>query len=393
MSEIADKFGGIYVHVPFCVKKCPYCDFYSITDLSAVSPFLKALRREIETVSVTEQVFDTLYIGGGTPSVLEAESIRQIIDAANTHFTVCADIEITLEVNPGTISRESLRDFRRAGVNRLNIGVQSFQSNNLRFLGRIHTAAEAALTIEWARQAGFDNIGLDLIYGLPAQDKENWLGDLTRAIETETEHLSCYMLTIESDTPLGRDVAAARIQLPSDGTVRELFDTTIDFLTTHGFVQYEISNFARQTGAGSELRFSRHNQKYWSFAPYIGLGPSAHSFIEPERYWNHRRLEDYMRQIEAGQSPIAEREKLTREQMIMETIYLGLRTTRGIEFDAFEKRFGINFLNSFEAKIADFEKEDLLKLTQTYCVLTRKGMAFHDSIAAMFTSQDMPDDR
>ncbi len=389
MSEIADKFGGIYVHIPFCVKKCPYCDFYSITDLSGVPPFLEALRREIETVGVTDQVFDTLYIGGGTPSVLEAESIRQIIDAANTHFTVGADIEITLEVNPGTISRESLRDFRRAGVNRLNIGIQSFQSNNLRFLGRIHSAAEAALTIEWARQAGFDNIGLDLIYGLPAQDKENWLGDLTRAIETETEHLSCYMLTIESDTPLGRDVAAARIRLPSDGTVRELFDTTIDFLTTHGFVQYEISNFARQTGTGSKPRFSRHNQKYWSFAPYIGLGPSAHSFIEPERYWNHRRLKDYMRQIEAGQSPIAEREKLTREQMIMEAIYLGLRTTRGIELDAFGKRFGINFLNSFEAKIADFEKDDLLKLTQTHCVLTRKGMAFLDSIAVMFTSQDI----
>ena len=389
MSEIADKFGGIYVHIPFCVKKCPYCDFYSISDLSGVPTFLKAIRREIETADVTDQVFDTLYIGGGTPSVLEAESIRQITDAANTHFTVCADIEITLEVNPGTISRESLRDFRRAGVNRLNIGVQSFQSNNLRFLGRIHSAAEAALTIEWARQAGFDNIGLDLIYGLPAQDKENWLGDLTRAIETETEHLSCYMLTIESDTPLGRDVAAARIRLPSDGTVRELFDTTIDFLTTHGFVQYEISNFARQTGVGSEPRFSRHNQKYWSFAPYIGLGPSAHSFIEPERYWNHRRLEDYMRQIEAGRSPIAEREKLTKEQMIMEAIYLGLRTTRGIELDAFEKRFGTNFLNSFEAKIAGFEKDDLLKLTQTHCVLTRKGMAFLDSIVAMFTSQDI----
>ena len=389
MSEIADKFGGIYVHIPFCVKKCPYCDFYSITDLSGVPTFLKAIRREIETAGVTDQVFDTLYIGGGTPSVLEAESIRQITDAANTHFTVCADIEITLEVNPGTISRESLRDFRRAGVNRLNIGVQSFQSNNLRFLGRIHSAAEAALTIKWARQAGFDNIGLDLIYGLPAQDKENWLGDLTRAIETETEHLSCYMLTIESDTPLGRDVAAARIRSPSGGAVRELFDTTIDFLTTHGFRQYEISSFARQPGVGSDPRCSRHNQKYWSFAPYIGLGPSAHSFIEPERYWNHRRLEDYMRQIEAGRSPIAEREKLTKEQMIMEAIYLGLRTTRGIELDAFEKRFGTNFLNSFEAKIAGFEKDDFLKLTQTHCVLTRKGMAFLDSIVAMFTSQDI----
>ncbi len=388
MSEIADKFGGIYVHIPFCVKKCPYCDFYSITDLSGVSPFLKALRREIETVSVTDQVFDTLYIGGGTPSVLEAESIRQIIDAANTHFTVCDDIEITLEVNPGTISRESLRDFRRAGVNRLNIGIQSFQSNNLRFLGRIHSAAEAALTIEWARQAGFDNIGLDLIYGLTAQDKENWLGDLTRAIETETEHLSCYMLTIESDTPLGRDVAAARIQLPSDGTVRELFDTTIDFLTTHGFVQYEISNFARQTGAGSEPRFSRHNQKYWSFSPYLGLGPSAHSFEKPFRWWNHRSVRHYLSDIEAGKKPISKKETLTLQDSMIEAIYLGLRKTEGIDIDRFDLEFGASFQKTFGPVLGHLRDAGQLFIEKGRCALTRKGMLFLDSIASMLVSQE-----
>ncbi len=393
MNEITDKFGGIYVHVPFCMKKCPYCDFYSSVDLAGVPVFLESLKREMEMVGGTDQVYDTLYIGGGTPSVLEAEGIAQIIDTAHRHLTIRSDLESTLEVNPGTISRESLAEYHRAGINRLNIGVQSFHSNNLFFLGRIHSVDEAISSIEWARQAGFDNIGLDLIYGLPGQEKKNWLADLGRALETETEHLSCYTLTCESGTALSRDVKSGRIQWPEDGTVRELFDTTINFLTNHGFVQYEISNFARNMDDGSEPRFSRHNQKYWSLAPYIGLGPSAHSFIAPERYWNHRSIENYVRQIKAGQLPIAEKEKLTREQMIMEAIYLGLRTTRGIDLEGFEKMFGINFLMIFEAKIADLDKDSLLILTNTHCALTPKGMAYLDSIAAMLTSQAIPEDR
>jgi oxygen-independent coproporphyrinogen-3 oxidase len=167
-----------------------------------------------------------------------------------------------------------------------------------------------------------------------------------------------------------------------------LFDTTIDFLATHGFLQYEISNFARDTDDGCAPRYSRHNQKYWSFAPYIGLGPSAHSFITPERYWNHRSIEDYVRQIKAGQPPIAEKEKLTREQMVMEAIYLGLRTTRGIDLGGFERMSAINFIKTFEGKIIELEKDGLLKLTDTHCALTPKGMAYLDSIAAMLTGED-----
>ncbi len=197
-------------------------------------------------------------------------------------------METTLEVNPGTVSRDSLAKYLRAGINRLNIGVQSFHNENLEFLGRIHSADQAASSVEWARAAGFENIGLDLIYGLPGQDKKNWLGDLNRALEAGVTHLSCYILTIEAETPLGHDVDAGRIKMPEGGVVRELFDTTIEFLTNHGFEQYEISNFASQAEDGSGVRGSRHNQKYWSFAPYIGLGPSAHSFGLPERRWNHR---------------------------------------------------------------------------------------------------------
>jgi oxygen-independent coproporphyrinogen-3 oxidase len=388
MNENSNKFGGIYVHVPFCVRKCPYCDFYSSVDLAGVPVFLEALQREIAMVGGTDQVYDTLYIGGGTPSVLEAESLDHIIETAHRHLTIRGDVETTLEINPGTVSRESLAEYRRAGINRLNIGVQSFHGRNLQFLGRIHSVAEATLSVEWARQAGFDNIGLDLIYGLPGQDKKNWLGDLNRALDTQTEHLACYMLTCESGTPLSRDVNSGRIQWPQDGTVRELFDTTIDFLTTHGFLQYEISNFAREMDHGSEPRYSRHNQKYWSLAPYTGFGPSAHSFIAPQRYWNHGSIENYVRQIKAGRLPIAGKEKLTREQMIIETIYLGLRTTRGIDLDRFEKMFDMSFAKIFEGKIADLAKDDFIILTPTRCALTPRGMAYLDSIAALLTGQD-----
>ena len=168
------------MHVPYCVRKCPYCDFYSSADLASVPVFLESLAREMDMAGGTDQVFDTLYIGGGTPSVLEPDEIARIIETAHRHFTIRADVETTLEVNPGTISRESLAEYRRAGINRLNIGVQSFHDDNLKFLGRIHSVEEALASIEWARQAGFDNIGLDLIYGLPGQDKKNWLGDLTQ---------------------------------------------------------------------------------------------------------------------------------------------------------------------------------------------------------------------
>jgi oxygen-independent coproporphyrinogen-3 oxidase len=357
-------------------------------DHSSVPVFLKSLEREMALAGETDQVFDTIYIGGGTPSVLEVESIAHIIESAHRHFTIRDEAEITLEVNPGAISRASFAEYHRSGINRLNIGVQSFNDDNLDFLGRIHSADQATSSIEQARQAGFDNIGIDLIYGLPGQDKEKWLGDLNRTLEADIDHISCYILTCESKTRLGRDVSAGRINMPGDGPVRELFDTTINFLTTHSFQQYEISNYARKKEDGLDPKYSRHNQKYWSFNAYIGLGPSAHSFIAPERYWNHRSIEHYTRQIEAAQLPISDREKLTSQQMIMEGIYLGLRTTRGIDLVRFEKMFGIKLLKTFEGQLGELEKEKYIKLTHTHCALTPKGMAYHDSIAAMLTGQD-----
>ena len=378
---------GLYIHIPFCQKKCTYCDFYSITDLSKITQFVKALKREMQLSGKKSLIFDTLYAGGGTPSLLGADEFGQIIKSARRYFNIRPDAEMTLEVNPATVPVENLKTYRRCGFNRLNIGVQSFQNDNLQFLGRIHSAADALLSVKWARQAGFDNIGLDLIYGLAGQDKKNWLRDLKQAVDIKPQHIACYMLTTESGTPLDRDVKMGRTRLLADETLRELFDSTIDYLTTHGYEHYEISNFARCSG-DDDAKVSKHNLKYWSFAPYLGLGPSAHSFVEPERFWNHRSVQKYVRQIQAGVLPLAGKEKLTKEQMIMEAVYLGLRTVLGIDLNSFKAKFNLDFDQIFCETIAELETEGMLKINDRHCSLTRSGLLFLDSIASRFICQE-----
>ena len=388
MNTFSDKPAGLYVHIPFCLKKCRYCDFYSISDLSQTSRFTAALKHEMQ-MSSRPLAFDSFYIGGGTPSLLAPKVIGDIIETAGRYFSMASDAEITLEINPGTVTLDNLSEYRKLGVNRLNIGVQSFDDSNLGFLGRIHSAREAHLSIKWARRAGFDNIGLDLIFGLPVQDKANWLGDLRQAQKLEPEHLSCYMLTCESGTPLAKDVKVDRIRWASAGVVLDLFNTAIDFLTSRNFLHYEVSNFARMAGPDHRPRTSRHNLKYWTSAPYIGLGPSAHSFIEPKRYWNHRSVATYIRQIEAGTSAMAEKETLSKEQMMIEAIYLGLRTTWGINLTEFQAKTDINFTQAFGKTVAELKSQGMIEMREGHCVLTRKGLFLIDSIASMFICQEM----
>lgn len=386
MSSKINQPGGIYIHIPFCVRKCPYCDFYSITDLSLKSRFVQALNREMEIVELDAFFFDTLYIGGGTPSVLNPDAIERIIKTVFLHFDFLPDAEVTIEVNPATVSFEQFRDYFKAGVNRLNIGVQSFQEGNLNFLGRIHSEVDAFLAYESARHAGFDNIGMDLIYGLPEQTKANWRFDLEHAVQMRPDHLSCYMLTCEPGTPLHQDLKGGRFQRLNEVNVRDLFDLTIDYLESHRYVHYEISNFARRTDTTLALPVSRHNMKYWSFIPYVGFGPSAHSFIEPQRYWNCSDVKKYIREIEAGRLPIEEKEVLSTEQLMMEAIYLGLRTINGIDLAEFNQRFKVDFLRTFDKTITDLEKSGLLKIAQDHCALTRKGLSLLDSITSALTS-------
>ena len=347
---------------------------------------------EMNLKSGFPSTFDSLYIGGGTPSVFDAETIGRIIEAAHRSFNILKDAEITLEVNPDTITPEKLEGFRRAGVNRINIGVQSFNPVNLNFLGRLHSHSDADLAGQWVREAGFENICLDLIYGIPGQTKKAWVADLERALRFEPEHLSCYLLTYEPETPMDASRQKGRFHPLNDDKISDLFVSTTEFLAGRGYAQYEMSNFARIDSdntekPGFEQNRSRHNRKYWLFAPYLGLGPSAHSFKEPERFWNQPDVPDYINELAAGRLPPSEREMLSRSQLMMEAIYLGLRQTEGININAFEEKFGVNFHQRFIETLRGLEARGLIGTAQNHCALTRKGMLFLDSVTSMLVNQ------
>jgi len=336
----------------------------------------------MEFISGIDLYFDTIYIGGGTPSSLPARHIDRIIGQARQSFQFLPYIELTVEVNPATINAADLRDYRTAGVNRLNIGIQSFDDAFLKFLGRLHSGQDALLTFKKARQQGFDNIGLDLIYGLPQQTPTQWRHDLQMTIALEPEHISCYMLTFETGTPMDRKKRQGLLTPLSEGRICELYDIAVHCLCAHGYEQYEISNFAR-TDKQRNYR-SAHNSKYWSFAPYIGLGPSAHSFIHLLRSWNHRDINFYINTVQKGKLPLAGKERLNKRQQIIETLYVKLRTIEGIDLNHFERKFGICLTGEFSTLIKQLEKQGKLICTPSRLALTPEGMLHHNAITLMF---------
>ncbi|MCP3898967.1 MAG: radical SAM family heme chaperone HemW, partial [Desulfobacteraceae bacterium] len=317
---------SIYIHIPFCVKKCFYCDFYSVDNQSLNSDpvrtdYTKALTNEIKLKSGSDTdldpKIDTIYFGGGTPSTLSINLIEQILSALYKNFKIDKASEITMEINPGTIDKEYLSNLNSLGVNRLNIGVQSFQDDILKFLGRIHSAKQAQKAIEYSRDAGFKNLGIDLIYGIPNQDEKKWIKDLTKAVFFNLEHLSCYMLTFEKDTPLYNKLKQGLITAVSKESLSSFLIKTSNFLTEKGYIHYEISNFS-----SSIETMSKHNSKYWDQSPYIGFGASAHSFDGETRSWNHSDIRKYITDLEEKKLPIAGKEALTKEQKKIEMIML-----------------------------------------------------------------------
>ncbi len=371
---------GLYIHIPFCLKKCPYCSFYSITDLVLKSRFLESLLKEMDQYRNTPLIFDSIYFGGGTPSLLSFREIFPVLDKIHKLFRVQDNVEITLEVNPGTVDKKILKEYAAIGINRINIGVQSFDDGNLRFLGRIHCSKEARLAIEAARSSGFDNTGIDLIYGMDGQNTKKWKKDLETALAFSPEHLSCYMLSYEKNTPFYEARKTGGIQPLNDNLPGALFSFTWRFLTANGYIPYEISNFSRARGNDAETFRSRHNQKYWHFAPYIGLGPSAHSYLEPVRFWNHSSVNHYIRLIESGHPAVESSETLSMEQQFIESIFLGLRTTEGIALEDIEQKFGAGFQRIFSAPLKKLGQRKWVNLTHGRCALTPQGMRFCDSI-------------
>jgi oxygen-independent coproporphyrinogen-3 oxidase len=373
MTIHVDDAAGLYVHVPFCLRKCPYCDFASGTELALVADWLRAIKREMGFYGDFAPRFDSLYLGGGTPSLLAADELASLVEALEDHFAFSPDTEITLEVNPDDVTPQSLQHYRELGINRLSLGVQSFDDRELAFLGRRHDSSRSRRALAWAREAGFANLGLDLIYGLPGQIVEQWRRSLETALGFGPEHLSCYQLTIEAGTPLARRQAEGQFQRLSEEAEREFFLFTSRFLEEAGYLHYEISNFAR----GNENR-SRHNRKYWNHTPYLGLGPGAHSFRDGRRWWNHRSLKDYCQTLNAGEAPVAGEEILTPEQTRLEALYLGLRTREGVDLNV--------LLKAQRGKIGlqEMVKAGLAKVRDNRLIPTRKGLVVADRLALGF---------
>ncbi len=369
---------GVYIHIPFCLSKCGYCDFYSVTEAEKIPLFITSLIREMELYRGVFDRFDTLYLGGGTPSLLGGQQIGQILDALHRTFLFSDDTEVTIEANPGDLSPEVASSLHTAGINRINIGVQSFDDGTLALLGRRHGSGEAISAIENARRAGFGNVGLDLIYGVPGQDLRSWLETLRRALSFTPEHLSCYQLTLEPSTPLGLKYRRGEIVLPDDDLLYEFFMETSSVLEEAGYVHYEVSNFAR-----GEEWMSRHNSKYWNHTPYLGLGPSAHSFSGTRRWWTHRCLDRYIEEAGRNMPPIGGSEILTGKQLRLESLYLGLRTKRGIDLEEFAERYRCDLLQEKHELLNSIQEEGLITIWDNHIYPTRRGLAMSDSLSAI----------
>lgn len=330
---------GLYVHIPFCAKKCDYCDFYSLPGAeSRIDDYVQAMETQLVEIAprADRHVVDSVYFGGGTPTLLGSKRLVCLLKAIQKKYHVAKDAEITLEANPESAGDfKELRALRRAGFNRLSLGMQSADDEELRAIGRIHTAAQVKTAVEAARKAKFSNLSLDLIYGLPGQSMETWQKNLTAAVDLAPQHLSCYGLKVEDGTPLFQRRDSERF--PDDEAQAEMYLWTVDYLHRHGFFQYEISNFAR-TGFKS-----RHNLKYWTLGEYAGFGPGAHSDFGSVRYAYEKDLEGYIAGVKAGGPLLSENERIPPLDRDTEWLMLGLRTVWGLEPKVFENRFRRRF--------------------------------------------------
>lgn len=381
MSEPSPARCGIYVHIPFCARKCHYCDFNSYAlDREAVRSFLRALDAEIELYAreVEGVPFDTLYLGGGTPTCLSGRDLSAVVRRLTGAFSFKEGAEITCEANPGSSNAEKFGALREAGVNRLSLGAQSFDDALLAALGRDHSARDVVESVRAAREAGFDNVNLDLMFALPGQSLEQWEATLEAALELSPEHLSCYSLIVEEGTPFGEWHARGVLALPGEEAERAMFDAAIDRLVAAGFVHYEISNFSLPG------RQSRHNQLYWRIEPYLGLGPGAHGHWNGVRYANVRLPSEYAALLEEGRRPVEESRPLPREEEIEDVLLFGLRLLEGVERERFRERFGIDVLEAYPREVERLAAKGLLEVTEDAVRLAREAVPVANQVFLEF---------
>ena len=375
---------GIYVHIPFCKRKCRYCDFKSYEDKEElIENYIKYLKYELAQVGDGNSmdskegydklaIVNTIYIGGGTPSFIDSKYIVEIINTIKEHYTLNTDVEITIEVNPGTVTKEKLQDYIKCGINRLSIGLQSTKESLLKQLGRIHSLAEFEQTYQMARKVGFKNINIDLMIGLPNQTLEDVIDSINKVLKYNAEHVSVYSLIVEENTPLYDDIQSKKLILPEEDLERSMYYKVKEMLEENGYIHYEISNFAKPNFE------SKHNLACWSQEEYIGIGVSAHSYTNNVRYSNIDSIEEYIKNFETNNEidNFIFHEKQNKESQMQEYMLLGLRKLKGVQIQNFKNKFGENPIYLYHKELEKLAKQDLIEVDGDNIRLTKKGLDF-----------------
>jgi oxygen-independent coproporphyrinogen-3 oxidase len=362
---------SLYLHIPFCVKKCIYCDFFSVPyDRVLAMEYINAVHKELELRRESTGVLKTVYIGGGTPTTAPTLSLIRLLKTIRDMFRMAPDAELTIEANPGTVTTEMLTALCESGINRLSMGIQSFNDKELTLLGRIHDSSEALTSIAAARQAGIANLSLDLIYGIPGQTLQSWAHSLSTAMEVSPEHISAYELTPEKGTPLHELITAGKLEKPDEETILGMYSHAIDRFGEAGYEHYEISNFSKPGFP------CRHNLNYWNRGQYLGIGAGAHSFIGDRRIRNTGNIRTYMELVSQGNLPEAEVLEISCVDAIKEIIFLGLRKTEGLDIRGFREDLDIDLLKSSGRLIL----EGLLISDGNHLMLTRKGIVLSNTV-------------
>lgn len=377
---------GIYIHFPFCLSKCHYCDFnsFSVSENPESRPqYLEALKKEIAffpSSKIKNLNIISIYFGGGTPTLFDPQHLKEILDFIRKRFHLKESLEITIETNPKILTLEDFVFLKRSGFNRLSIGIQSFHDRLLKRLGRVHTRKEGISAIRNAKDAGFKNISIDLMFGIPGQTLSDWNEDIEQVLEFDLQHISAYNLTVEKGTLFDEELTKGVLQLPSEDIELKMYEKALNVFQDNGYEHYEISNFAKKGFCSS------HNQIYWRNEDYIGFGAGAYSYIDGTRHHADFHPKDYIEAIMQKERSCAGEETLEKEQQMGETVVMGLRLTKGIELERFNRRYGIDLRERYSCQLENLLSQKLIALDNGYLKLSHKGLLFSNRVMMEFLS-------
>ncbi len=372
---------GLYIHVPFCSSKCNYCDFNSYAGkINLAESYFKSMKKEIELykAEMKDYLIDTIFIGGGTPSVVNDRYIYEILENCRTEYSISDNCEISIESNPGTLSIEKLKTYKNAGINRISMGLQAYQDKLLKYLGRCHSNKDFTESVENAKKSGFENINADVIFGIPGQTLDDWKETLGYLVSLGINHISAYSLKIEEGTKFGSMEEEGKLIQVEDELDREMYHYAVDFLNENGFKQYEISNFARE---GYECK---HNLTYWKCTDYLGLGTGAHSCLKDTRFSNKEAIEGYIELLKCGEKPVYEKFTLDITDKMSEYMFLGLRLTDGVTGKEFFERFNQDMFKKYKDIFAKLESKRLIEIIGDNVRLTRLGFDLGNQVFMEF---------